>query len=208
MDIDSDNDDDDNSDCDSDSSDKQQQHQSDKHTAEHLLHQKSPLSATTAAAAQISTVRPQIIVTPRKVAAAIESVTAAVLAKNKKSSLSECVSNETPLNLLPSSFSVFEINNPTSSAAAQSSSSLASGTMAGASTSREAASSTAATTTSFKCPSLSFETSDCSSIISISSSHGTTSGSPSKSVIVRAGSSVCYFVLLNYLWFYLIQRLF
>ncbi len=51
------------------------------------------------------TIRPQIIVTPRKVAAAIESVTAAVLAKNKKTSLSECAAAvDTPITTLPTSF--------------------------------------------------------------------------------------------------------
>ena len=60
-------------------------------------------------------VRPQIIVTPRKVAAAIESVTAAVLAKNNKSSLSECVKPEIPITLLPSSFPDIENRNLSSS---------------------------------------------------------------------------------------------
>ncbi|XP_055716882.1 E3 ubiquitin-protein ligase hyd isoform X7 [Phlebotomus papatasi] len=87
-----------------------------------------------------SSIRPQIIVTPRKVAAAIESVTANVLAKNKKSNLAECVS-EVPITLLPTSFSVFDIQGASSSGA--------SGSGAGP------------------------------------------SGSPSKSVIVRAGSSAC-----------------
>ncbi|XP_055383009.1 E3 ubiquitin-protein ligase hyd isoform X2 [Condylostylus longicornis] len=53
---------------------------------------------------EMNTVRPQIIVTPRKVVAAIESVTAAILAKNNKSSLSELVKPEIPITLLPSSF--------------------------------------------------------------------------------------------------------
>ncbi|XP_055677386.1 E3 ubiquitin-protein ligase hyd isoform X2 [Lutzomyia longipalpis] len=90
-----------------------------------------------------SSIRPQIIVTPRKVAAAIESVTASVLAKNKKTNLAECVS-EVPITLLPTSFSVFDIQGTSSGAGA-------SGSGAG--------------------------TSSC--------------GSPSKSVIVRAGSSAC-----------------
>lgn len=55
-----------------------------------------------------SSVRPPIIVTRRKVAAAIETVTANVLAKNNKTSLSECVvqapTNESPLPYLPKSF--------------------------------------------------------------------------------------------------------
>lgn len=55
-----------------------------------------------------SSIRPQIIVTPRKVAAAIESVTQSVLAKNKKSCLSECVQPETPINLLPASCALFD----------------------------------------------------------------------------------------------------
>lgn len=55
-----------------------------------------------------SSIRPQIIVTPRKVAAAIESVTQSVLAKNKKNCLSECVQPETPINLLPTSFALFD----------------------------------------------------------------------------------------------------
>lgn len=49
--------------------------------------------------------RPPIIVTRRNVADAIESVTANVLAKNKKQSLSECAAtSETPLSFLPNSF--------------------------------------------------------------------------------------------------------
>jgi hypothetical protein len=53
--------------------------------------------------------RPPIIVTRRNVADAIESVTANLLAKNKKQMLSECASNETPLNFLPNSF-VYDIS--------------------------------------------------------------------------------------------------
>lgn len=49
-----------------------------------------------------SVVRPQIIVTPRKMASAIESATAAVLAKNRKTSLEECATtNEVPLEFIP-----------------------------------------------------------------------------------------------------------
>lgn len=48
--------------------------------------------------------RPPIIVTRRNVADAIESVTANVLAKNKKTTLSECGTSETPLNFLPNNF--------------------------------------------------------------------------------------------------------
>lgn len=56
------------------------------------------------------TIRPQIIVTPRKVAAAIESVTAAVLAKNKKSSLSECAATvDTPITALPTTFPPIDV---------------------------------------------------------------------------------------------------
>lgn len=87
------------------------------------------------------TIRPQIIVTPRKVAAAIESVTAAVLAKNKKTSLSECAAAvDTPITALPTSFPPMD---------------LASGS---------------GTSDSFN-----------------PMSQGSSSGSPSKSVIVRAG---------------------
>lgn len=56
----------------------------------------------------LSSVRPQIIVTPRKVASAIESATAAVLAKNKKASLAECTSDEIPIGFIP--MSVFDVN--------------------------------------------------------------------------------------------------
>lgn len=95
------------------------------------------------------TVRPQIIVTPRKVAAAIESVTAAVLAKNKKSSLSECAAAvDTPITALPTSFPPIDL------ASASGSSSM---------------------TDSFN---------------PMAVSQGSSSGSPSKSVIVRAGKKV------------------
>lgn len=94
------------------------------------------------------TIRPQIIVTPRKVAAAIESVTAAVLAKNKKTSLSECAAAvDTPITALPTSFPPIDI-----------------------------ASSLGATVPD------SFNT--------MAVSQGSSSGSPSKSVIVRAGKKV------------------
>jgi hypothetical protein len=46
---------------------------------------------------------PIIVVTRRNVADAIEAVTANVLSKNKKTTLSECVAPETPLNFLPNS---------------------------------------------------------------------------------------------------------
>lgn len=53
-------------------------------------------------------VRPQIIVTPRKMASAIENATAAVLAKNRKTSLEECTTNEVPLEFIP--VCVFDAN--------------------------------------------------------------------------------------------------
>jgi hypothetical protein len=56
-----------------------------------------------------STNRPPIIVvTRRNVAEAIETATADVLAKNKKTTLSECGAPETPLNFLPSNFNYDE----------------------------------------------------------------------------------------------------
>ncbi|GAB0097413.1 E3 ubiquitin-protein ligase hyd [Sergentomyia squamirostris] len=63
-----------------------------------------------------SSIRPQIIVTPRKVAAAIESATANVLSRNKKANLAECVQPDVPITLLPTSFSVFDIQGSSSSA--------------------------------------------------------------------------------------------
>lgn len=47
---------------------------------------------------------PIIVVTRRTVADAIDAATANVLSKNKKQSLSECVTPETPINFLPSNF--------------------------------------------------------------------------------------------------------
>jgi E3 ubiquitin-protein ligase EDD1 len=47
---------------------------------------------------------PIIVVTRRTVADAIETATANVLSKNKKTTLSECVAPETPLNFLPNNF--------------------------------------------------------------------------------------------------------
>lgn len=47
---------------------------------------------------------PIIVVTRRNVADAIEAVTANVLSKNKKTTLSECVAPETPLSYLPNNF--------------------------------------------------------------------------------------------------------
>lgn len=97
------------------------------------------------------TVRPQIIVTPRKVAAAIESVTAGVLAKNKKSSLAECAALvDTPINALPTTFGMDVASNLGASVA--------------------------------------------ESFNSMVASQGSSSGSPSKSVIVRAGSSVSDYI--------------
>lgn len=55
----------------------------------------------TASSSSAQSVRPQIIVTPRKMASAIESATAAVLAKNRKTSLEECTTNEVPLEFIP-----------------------------------------------------------------------------------------------------------
>ena len=102
-----------------------------------------------------STIRPPIIVTRRKVAAVIESVTANVLAKNKKTSLSECASAtpETPLTLLPQNF--YNLNNSEGQNASGDgqSSSAASGDQA------------------------------------YFTAAGTSSTSPGKSVIVRAGPS-------------------
>lgn len=96
-------------------------------------------------------VRPQIIVTPRKVAAAITDSIASILAKNNKTTLSECVAAPSTM-LFPSSF-VFEVNS-------------------GASTSSGSVGAEG-------------------SVSSIMAQGGSsTSGSPSKSVIVRAGPSV------------------
>lgn len=58
-------------------------------------------TATTLDVPSAQTVRPQIIVTPGKMASAIESATAAVLAKNRKTSLEECSTNEVPLEFIP-----------------------------------------------------------------------------------------------------------
>lgn len=103
-------------------------------------------------------VRPQIIVTPRKMADAIESVKADVLAKHNKTSLFECVpAASSDNNPLPNAFAVFDMN----SGASTSSGSVAS--LAGEGSS--------------------------SSVIAQGGSSA--SGSPSKSVIVRAGPSVC-----------------
>lgn len=60
----------------------------------------TPADASSSCASAQS-VRPQIIVTPRKMASAIESATAAVLAKNQKTSLDECATNEVPLDFMP-----------------------------------------------------------------------------------------------------------
>lgn len=62
-------------------------------------------------------VRPQIIVTPRKMASAIENATAAVLAKNRKTSLEECTTNEVPLEFIP--VCVFDANRKSGGTEAQ-----------------------------------------------------------------------------------------
>lgn len=121
-----------------------------------------------------SHIRPQIIVTPRKVAAAIESVTAAVLAKNNKTSLADCVpsaaatatTNDT--NLLRTSFAVFDLNSGASTSSSSADGSNVSNLIAQNNTNATAAAAAAAA-----------------------------AGSPSKSVIVRAGPSVRFFILLN-----------
>ena len=130
---------------DSDSDESVDDHVSDGHK------QQQSQQSTNSDSQRSASVRPQIIVTPRKVAAAIESVTAAVLAENNKNTLSECITSETPLNFLPTSFSVFDINSGASTSSAGEGSS--------------------------------------SSVIA----QGSSSGSPSKSVIVRAGPSVSSF---------------
>lgn len=137
-----------------------------------------------ATAASTTAVRPQIIVTPRKVAAAIESVTAAVLAKNNKTSLADCapaVAIESPHMLLPNSFAaVFDLNvGASSSGPALSSSSTA------ALSSTSSGSANAAL--------LMAGDASCSSVIAQGGSSTSSTGSPSKSVIVRAGPSVSVF---------------
>lgn len=142
-------------------------------------HQLQQQTSPSVAVAVASTVRPQIIVTPRKVAAAIESVTAAVLAKNNKTSLADCVSAadttiEAQLALLPNSFAaVFEINAGASTSAAQTSSP------------------TDAATTASISGVMSGDVS-YSGVSAQGGSSTTSAGSPSKSVIVRAGPSVSY----------------
>lgn len=128
-----------------------------------LLHASDDAQQSSSTAA--TSVRPQIIVTPRKMAAAIESVTAAVLAKNNKTSLAECspagghastsAGLDGPLNLFPNSFSagVFDMHSSGSAA-------------------------------------LSVGEGSCSSVIAQGGSSSSSSCSPSKSVIVRAGPSV------------------
>jgi len=64
---------------------------------------------------------PIIVVTRRTVADAIEAVTATVLSKNKKLSLSECSGAETPLSFLPNKF-VYDANKPENEQSAASSS--------------------------------------------------------------------------------------
>lgn len=134
MDVDSDNDDLSDSDADNDENNKRVVNKNECNLTDDTT--------------QDNSTRPQIIVTPRKIAAAIQSVTANVLAKHKKSSLAECGANETPISLLPTNFSVFDLKSKQDSSGAGTSSS--------------------------------------------DSKQGT---SPSKSVIVRAGSSVSFYFL-------------
>lgn len=141
MDVDSDNDDLSDSDADNDENNKR-------------VINKNECNLTDDTTQDNST-RPQIIVTPRKIAAAIQSVTANVLAKHKKSSLAECAANETPISLLPTNFSVFDLKSKHQDS---SSSTLGAGTS------------------------------------SDNNKESTSGNSPSKSVIVRAGSSVSFFL--------------
>lgn len=144
MDVDSDNDDLSDSDADNDENNKRVSNKNECNLTDDTT--------------QDNSTRPQIIVTPRKIAAAIQSVTANVLAKHKKSSLAECGANETPISLLPTNFSVFDLKSK------QDSSTIGAGT-------------------------------------SSDSKQGSTSGtSPSKSVIVRAGSSVSFFFYFFCYW--------
>lgn len=141
MDVDSDNDDLSDSDADNDENNKRVSNKNECNLTDDTT--------------QDNLTRPQIIVTPRKIAAAIQSVTANVLAKHKKSSLAECGGgvNETPISMLPITFSVFDLKSK------QDSATLGAGT-------------------------------------SSDNKQGSTSGtSPSKSVIVRAGSSVSFFII-------------
>lgn len=119
-----------------------------------------------------SSIRPQIIVTPRKVAAAIESVTQSVLAKNKKASLSECGGPETPLSLLPTTFSMFDVPG-------------------GSGTSGTSSATSSQTVGSGVTVSVTLDHGDDSAS---SLTTGGTNSSPSKSVIVRAGPSVSFIV--------------
>lgn len=57
----------------------------------------------------VKTVRPQIIVTPRKVAAALQAATAKVLADANKKSLSELTGDSPDVTVLPTNFSVFDL---------------------------------------------------------------------------------------------------
>lgn len=163
------------SDCDSDESTPHQQSTSSSHsTHHHQPQQLNPILHTSEDAQQqpslldpATTVRPQIIVTPRKMAAAIESVTAAVLAKNNKTSLAECAAatattsdnSSGSLSLFPNAFSaaVFDMHSSGSA-------------------------------------SLSVGEGSCSSVIAQGGSSSSSSCSPSKSVIVRAGPSVSLYI--------------
>lgn len=106
-----------------------------------------------------STVRPQIIVTPRKIAAAIDSAKADILARgNKTAALTESTPTDASLHLLPSPFNVFATGHSDA---------------AGASTSSNSGSNEGAN-------------------LSVIAQGSSNSGSPSKSVIVRAGPSVSF----------------
>lgn len=91
-------------------------------------------------------------------------MTASVLAQNKKSCLSECATPEIPLTLLPTSFSIYDLQTPTGQSGGAIINQMDD---SGASTSQQQAS--------------------CSTI---NIGLPVNSNSPSKSVIVRAGPSV------------------
>lgn len=137
----------------------------------------STMNQDASTSATDKTVRPQIIVTPRKVAAAIESVTAAVLAKNNKNSLSECVTTEMPISLLPQSFSVFDGSNNSQSGGGG-------GSDVNVTTAPMSAGGTSSSSSTVN------ENSNSMGNNANMTTDGNSSGSPSKSVIVRAGPSV------------------
>ncbi|XP_037923284.1 E3 ubiquitin-protein ligase hyd isoform X6 [Hermetia illucens] len=138
----------------------------------------STMNQDASTSATDKTVRPQIIVTPRKVAAAIESVTAAVLAKNNKNSLSECVTTEMPISLLPQSFSVFDGSNNSQSGGGG-------GSDVNVTTAPMSAGGTSSSSSTVN------ENSNSMGNNANMTTDGNSSGSPSKSVIVRAGPSPC-----------------